>query len=334
MGIMRAVLFLSCLLFLTNGGQGATDCAYTSALLSYTFSHRARVIPNFEPFIITPEEDLLDILLLPLNITVNRYFSSDEVATHVDVSGRFHADGYRIGEISFCNFFLVPGVKIDVSEKAARDRNYEVSVDDIEEWICENGPLPERAIVLFDFGWSYRYDDARRYFGDDSILDLLLPLQYSWPGVSLEAAEFLVQCASNILAVGVDSPGVDTGRDTSPAESIPASEPTSRYLTRYGLYLIENLQLRSIELPNRGFFLTVGVQNFQVQTAAPAYVIAEFCADPEPELVCPAPTLESVLTGFYPYPRRANSKRRNPISPYHQSPFPHYHRLGRSFRRR
>lgn len=79
----------------------------------------------------------------------------------------------------------ITGIKIDVSGKAARDRNYEATVEDIEEWICQNGPLPERSIVLFDFGWSYRYDDQRRYFGDDSLLDLLLPAQYSWPGISL-----------------------------------------------------------------------------------------------------------------------------------------------------
>lgn len=142
-----------------------------------------------------------------------------------------------------------------------------------------------------------------------------------------------MQCSSKIIAVGVDSPGVDTGHLTSIVEGIPPPEPTSRYLTRYGLYLIENLQLRSIELPNRGFFLTVGVQNFQIQTAAPAYVIAEYCADPIPELVCPAPTLETVLTGFYPYPRRPATNRAQ-VGPYHQSPFPHYHRLGKAYRPR
>jgi len=330
---MRAVLFLSCLLFLAKSGEGATDCAYSSALLSYTFSHRARVIPGFEPFIITPEEDLLDILLDPLNITVNRYFSADEVGTHVDMPGRFHVDGYRVGEIGFCDFFLVPAIKIDVSGKAAKERDYEVTVEDIEEWICENGPLPERAIVLFDFGWSYRYDDARRYFGDDSLLDLLLPLQYSWPGISLEAAEFLVQCSSQIVAVGVDSPGVDTGFLTSGAEALAPLQPTSRYLTRYGVYLIENLQLRSVELPNRGFFLTVGVLDLQVMTAAPAYVVAEYCADATPELVCPAPTLESVLNGFYPYPGRGQRPGLT-RAPYRGSRLPHYHRIGRGYRPR
>lgn len=74
-----------------------------------------------------------------------------------------------------------------------------------------------------------------------------------------------------------------------------------RYLTRYGAYLIENLQLRGVRLPNRGFFLTVGVQNFQIQTAAPAYVIAEYCADPYPEIFCLAPTYEAILVGRYEY---------------------------------
>ncbi|XP_054273373.1 uncharacterized protein LOC128993479 [Macrosteles quadrilineatus] len=280
--------------------EGATNCFYSSALLSYTFSHRARVIPNFEPFIITPEEDLLDILLDPLNITVNRFFSADEVGTHVDMPGRFHVDGYRVGEIPFCDFFLVPGIKVDVKAKAARNRDYEVTVEDLEEWVCENGPLPPRFIALFDFGWSDRYDDARRYFGDDSLLDLLLPLQYSWPGLSLEAAEFLVQCSSQCVAVGVDSPGVDTGFNTSPAEAIPPLEPVSRYLTRYGVYLLENLQLRGVSLPNRGFFVTVGVINLQVNTAAPAYVVAEYCENPYPELICAAPCILDVLYGV-PY---------------------------------
>lgn len=148
-----------------------------------------------------------------------------------------------------------------------------------------------------------------------------------------EAAEFLVQCSSDIIAVGVDSPGVDTGYSTSPAEAIPPLEPTSRYLTRYGLYLIENLQLRSIELPNRGFFLTVGVQNLQVMTAAPAYVVAEYCADSTPELVCPAPTLETVLNGFYPYPGRGQRPGLT-RPPYRGSRLPHYHRIGRGYRPR
>uniref|UniRef100_A0A1B6ML65 Uncharacterized protein n=1 Tax=Graphocephala atropunctata TaxID=36148 RepID=A0A1B6ML65_9HEMI len=297
---MNSVLsLLSCIFILAKSALPASDCEYASALLTYTFSHRTRVIPNFEPFISTPEEDLLDILLLPLNITNNRYFSADEVGTHIDTSGRFHADGARIGEMPFCDLFLVPGIRIDAKAKAAKDRNYALSRDDLEEWICENGPLPPRFIAIIDFGWSDRYDDQRRYFGDDSILDLLLPLQYSWPGLSLEAAEFLVQCSSHCVGVGVDSPGVDTGYYTSPAKSLPPMEPVSRYLTRYGVYLLENLQLRGVRLPNRGFFLTVGVINLQVNTAAPAYVIAEYCIDTTPRLVCAAPSIEAILVGRY-----------------------------------
>lgn len=87
--------------------------------------------------------------------------------------------------MSFKTHVYDSGIRIDVSDKASRDRNYELTKEDLEEWICENGPFPERFIAIIDFGWSDRYDDARRYFGDDSILDLLLPAQYSWPGISL-----------------------------------------------------------------------------------------------------------------------------------------------------
>ncbi|KAG8243332.1 hypothetical protein J6590_047464 [Homalodisca vitripennis] len=44
---------------------------------------------------------------------------------------------------------------------------------------------PGSYLSYMDFGWSYRYDDQRSYFGDDSVMDIPLPLKYSWPGLSL-----------------------------------------------------------------------------------------------------------------------------------------------------
>lgn len=80
---------------------------------------------------------------------------------------------------------IVVGILIDVKAKAARDRNYAVSKADLEEWVCENGQFPPRFVAIFDLGWSDRYDDLSRYFGGASLLDLLLPAQFSWPGISL-----------------------------------------------------------------------------------------------------------------------------------------------------
>lgn len=53
-------------------------------------------------------------------------------------------------------------------------------------------------------------------------------LGLNWGAFVTEAAEFLVQCSSTLVGVGVDSPGVDTGYQTSIVEGIPPPEPTSR----------------------------------------------------------------------------------------------------------
>lgn len=95
----------------------------------------------------------------------------------------------------------VAAIHIDISFKASTNPNYEVTIEDIDEWICEHGPIPPRSFVIINTGWSFKR--GARYLGPESIMDQdilgntidqdvlgLLPLLvpelfgFSWPGIS------------------------------------------------------------------------------------------------------------------------------------------------------
>lgn len=134
------------------------------------------------------------------------YGGSEHVGTHLDAPFHF-AEGKWTTERIPLGRTIGPGAVIDVSEKAAKNADYRVGVDDIRSWEKRHGRLPGAAIVLIRTGWGKYWGDRSRYFGTDqpgNVLDL------HFPGVSQQAAEFLVKQRS-VKAVGIDTPSIDHG---------------------------------------------------------------------------------------------------------------------------
>jgi kynurenine formamidase len=98
---------------------------------------------------------------------------------------------------------------IDVSEQAAADVDYQVSVADIEAFEQEHGPIPEGAIVLINTGRAPLYSDREAYMGTAERGEAAVALLH-FPGLGAEAAEFLVE--RGIDAVGIDTPSIDFGQ--------------------------------------------------------------------------------------------------------------------------
>lgn len=46
-----------------------------------------------------------------------------------------------------------------------KDPEYQVTVKDLEDWVKDNGPLPDKCVVLVSFGWSRKYPDRTPYLG-------------------------------------------------------------------------------------------------------------------------------------------------------------------------
>ncbi len=146
--------------------------------------------------------------------------------THLDAPIHFSEGGDSSATLPL-DKLVAPAIVIDVSAKADVDADYRLSVADIEAWEKAHRKIPPGTIVLLRTGWSTRYPDRKRYFGDDTPGDAS---KLHFPSYGLEAAKFLVE-QRNVAAIGVDTASIDHGpsRDfvvhqLTAAANVPAFE--------------------------------------------------------------------------------------------------------------
>ena len=125
------------------------------------------------------------------------------MGTHVDAPYHFYPKGWKVDEIPLERLVSVPTRIVDVSKQCENDRNYLITIDDVQK----NGiqlPSADRDekfyfILLFYTGWTKFWPDQRTYAGpaDDDL---------QFPGLSEELAEYLVtNYAENLVGVGIDT---------------------------------------------------------------------------------------------------------------------------------
>jgi len=127
--------------------------------------------------------------------------------THLDAPYHFYENGLKSDEIPLDDL-IGPAVIIDVSAKAAADRNYRLSVGDVADFEEQHGRIDVGSIVLLRTDWSHRWPDTLAYLGDDTPGDAS---NLSFPSFGVEAARFLVQERSAVV-LGVDTASIDYGQ--------------------------------------------------------------------------------------------------------------------------
>jgi kynurenine formamidase len=155
---------------------------------------------------------------LSYQITMNEHSG-----THVDAPAHFISDAKpeahtTIDRVPVASL-IGRGVRLDCRKYLAGGN---LSRDFVESWEKDHGAIEARDIVLMNFGWSSRW--ALRPGHESYVTD--------WPGVSMEAAEYLLE--KEIAALGVDSLSAD-----SPA-ALRTNPIHPRVLERQVL-LVENL---------------------------------------------------------------------------------------------
>jgi kynurenine formamidase len=158
--------------------------------------------------------------------------------THVDAPVHFVSDrnpeAHKTIERIEPGHLIGRGVRLDC--RGLKEGDY-ISEHFIQHWETEHGAIETGDIVLFNFGWSEHWGlppDNRRYLAD-------------WPGVGLDAANYLL--GKSVAAIGVDSlsPDPPAALDDHPVHPI---------LLEKEVLIIENLT-RLNELPD--FFLFVAL---------------------------------------------------------------------------
>ncbi len=80
--------------------------------------------------------------------------------THCDPPAHFVKGKRAIDQIDPKEMIL-PLVVIDVHEKAAKNPDYAITMDDVRDWERRYGPVPEGAFVAMRTDWSKRWPDAK-----------------------------------------------------------------------------------------------------------------------------------------------------------------------------
>jgi kynurenine formamidase len=137
----------------------------------------------------------------------NNISMAEHGGTHMDAPIHF-AEGHRpSAEVPLANC-IGPAVVIDVSEAAAQDVDYRMTVGDVEAFEKQHDRIPPGAVVLLHSGWGKRWPDRKRFLGTDAPMDVK---NLHFPGYSREAAELLVR-ERNVAALATDTASIDYGQ--------------------------------------------------------------------------------------------------------------------------
>jgi kynurenine formamidase len=183
---------------------------------------------------------------------------NEHTGTHIDAPLHFDDSGLSVAQLP-AGSLVAPLAVVRIAQRAAQDPTTELEVDDILDWERRHGRLPEGAFVAMDSGWSSRVPVPGAFLNYDQATG-----QYRWPGISPEAAHFLV-ADRVVVGVGVDTTSLDTG-----TREIPVAHQTILPAGRYGLECIAELD----QVPDIGATLVVGAPKMRAGTGGPARVLA------------------------------------------------------------
>jgi kynurenine formamidase len=141
----------------------------------------------------------------------NKFCAAEHGGTHLDAPIHFSETGKAADAIPIEQLIGL-GIRVDVSDKCAKNRDYRIGVADLTAWEIRNGRIPAGAIVLLQTGWSRHWSDRATYVGTARTGPEAVP-ELHFPGLDKEAARWLVTSRS-IKAVGIDTASIDHGQST------------------------------------------------------------------------------------------------------------------------
>lgn len=228
--------------------------------LSHAYDAQTIVWPTSDPFRL--EKTFDGVTPQGFYYASNNFAGAEHGGTHLDAPVHFARGAHTVEQIPIERFVGTAFV-IDVTAQAERDRDYQVSVDDLLRVEREQGEIPRDAILLVRTGFSRHWPDAGRYLGTaargaDAVKDL------HFPGLHPEAARWLV-ANRPIRAIGIDTASIDHGPSTL--------YESHRALFERNVPAFENLTALE-RLPARGAFVVALPMKIGGGSGAPLRAIA------------------------------------------------------------
>jgi kynurenine formamidase len=178
--------------------------------------------------------------------------------THMDAPVHYIAGG-RAMEAYDVHELIVPAVVIDIHERAAQDRDTQLTVADIRNWENRFGQLPRHAAVLMYSGWGRKaLEDPAGFVGLDGSGNT------HFPTFSPQAVEFLVR-QRDIAGIGVDTLSFDPVEHSQKA----AAHKILLGANKWGIECIANLE----EMPPGGATIFAGALKVKDASTSPIRLI-------------------------------------------------------------
>ncbi len=228
--------------------------------LSYSFDKNTVYWPTNEPF--TRDTVFYGITDGGYFYSSFKYSAEEHGGTHFDAPIHFSTGKNTIEKVPLSQL-KGPGVVINVSEKALRDPDYLISIEDFESWEARHGQFPDGAIILVNTGYGQYYHDSEKYLGTNLTGPEAVP-ELHFPGLSPEAAEWLSE-KRDINAIGLDTPSIDYGQSKDFL--------AHRILCENDLTVYENLANLE-KLPETGSYIIALPMKIKGGSGAPLRIVA------------------------------------------------------------
>ena len=191
-----------------------------------------------------------------------KYSAEEHGGTHFDAPIHFSANKNTIDKVPLSQL-KGPGVVINVSEKALKDPDYLITIEDFESWEAMYGQFPDGAIILINTGYGQYYHDIEKYLGTNLTGQKAVP-ELHFPGLSAEAAKWLSE-KRNVNAIGLDTPSIDYGQSKDFL--------AHRILFANDLTVYENLANLE-KLPETGSYIIALPMKIKGGSGAPLRIVA------------------------------------------------------------
>jgi kynurenine formamidase len=228
--------------------------------LSYDLSAQTLYWPN-NPTGFKLDTTAIGITQAGFYYSTYAFSAPEHGGTHLDAPSHFAEHGISVDKISL-DQLTGDAIVVDVSDKALKNRDYLISVDDITNWEKENGNIVSGTIILFKTGYGKFYPDAEKYFGTAQKGTDAIPLLH-FPGIDSTTAAWIVQ--HKIKAVGIDTPSIDFGQSMN--------FKTHEILMGAGIPAFENVA-NLTEVPAKGAYIIALPMKIKNGSGGPLRLIA------------------------------------------------------------
>jgi kynurenine formamidase len=258
----KAIALAVCLFFAASCQQRATTEFPSGEWidLSHDFSEDTIYWVNAEPFKRT--SDAAGVTDKGYYYSAGSYSAAEHGGTHIDAPIHFAEGRKSVDQLEPAQL-IGPGIKIDVSSNVGANRDYLISVSDLQNWEKANGQIPDQSIVLLQTGFAKYWPDKKQYLGTDQHGDAAVK-DLHFPGLDPEAAKWLVE-NRKIKAIGLDTASIDYGQSTNFGSHVA--------LMTNNVPAFENV-MNLDKLPTKGFQIIALPMKIKGGSGAPLRIVA------------------------------------------------------------